>query len=47
MAVVDRQAKAFRRLPEGFAGQTVVGVGFDRDRLREAGIERGRRRSPP
>lgn len=40
VAVVDRQAKAFRRLPEGFTGQTVVGVGFDRDRLREAGIER-------
>jgi trk system potassium uptake protein len=40
VAVVDRQAKAFRRLPESFSGQTVVGVGFDRDRLREAGIER-------
>jgi trk system potassium uptake protein TrkA len=40
VAVVDRNVKAFRRLPEGFAGQTVVGVGFDRDRLREAGIER-------
>lgn len=40
VAVVDRNPKAFRRLPEGFAGQRVVGVGFDRDRLREAGIER-------
>jgi trk system potassium uptake protein TrkA len=40
VAVVDRNVKAFRRLPEGFAGQTVVGVGFDRDRLRDAGIER-------
>ena len=39
VAVVDKQAKAFRRLPEGFAGRTIQGVGFDRDRLREAGIE--------
>lgn len=40
VAVVDRQSKAFRRLPEDFAGQRVVGVGFDRECLREAGIER-------
>ena len=39
VAIVDRQEKAFRRLPEGFAGRKVVGVGFDRDRLTEAGIE--------
>jgi trk system potassium uptake protein TrkA len=39
VAVVDRQERAFRRLPEGFTGRTVVGVGFDRDRLTEAGIE--------
>jgi trk system potassium uptake protein len=39
VAVVDKQAKAFRRLPEGFSGRTIVGVGFDRDLLREAGIE--------
>jgi trk system potassium uptake protein TrkA len=39
VAVVDKQAKAFRRLPEGFGGRTIVGIGFDRDRLREAGIE--------
>jgi trk system potassium uptake protein TrkA len=39
VAVVDKAQKAFRRLPEGFSGRTVVGVGFDRDRLREAGIE--------
>ena len=39
VAVVDKQPKAFRRLPEAFAGKTIVGVGFDRDRLREAGIE--------
>ena len=38
-AVVDRKAEAFRRLPVDFTGQTVVGVGFDRDRLRAAGVE--------
>ncbi|MCX7619849.1 MAG: TrkA family potassium uptake protein [Acidimicrobiales bacterium] len=39
VAVIDRQKKAFRRLPEGFKGKTIVGVGFDRDNLRAAGIE--------
>lgn len=39
VAVVDKNAKAFRRLPEGFSGTTVQGVGFDRDLLRQAGIE--------
>jgi trk system potassium uptake protein TrkA len=40
VAIIDRVEKAFRRLPPGFDGQTIVGVGFDRDRLVEAGIER-------
>jgi trk system potassium uptake protein TrkA len=40
VAVIDRRPQAFRRLPEDFAGDTIVGVGFDRDRLVEAGIER-------
>ncbi|MSO86047.1 MAG: TrkA family potassium uptake protein [Acidimicrobiia bacterium] len=39
VAVIDKQAKAFRRLPEGFAGRFIQGVGFDRTHLREAGIE--------
>jgi len=39
VAIIDKQAKAFRRLPEGFSGRAIQGVGFDRDRLREAGIE--------
>jgi trk system potassium uptake protein TrkA len=39
VAVVDKEPRAFRRLHDGFAGRTVTGVGFDRDRLREAGIE--------
>jgi len=39
VAVIDRRSKAFERLPEGFSGRTVLGVGFDRDRLKAAGIE--------
>lgn len=39
VAVVDRRSKAFDRLPSDFAGRKVVGVGFDRDRLVDAGIE--------
>ena len=38
VAMLDKDPKAFRRLHEGFAGQQVVGVGFDRDRLEAAGI---------
>jgi trk system potassium uptake protein len=38
VAVVDRNQEAFRRLGADFAGTTVQGVGFDRDRLQEAGI---------
>lgn len=40
VAVVDKRREAFRRLPTGFGGITVVGFGFDRDTLIEAGIER-------
>ena len=40
VAVIDRKPEAFSRLGEGFTGQTVVGIGFDRDVLVEAGIER-------
>jgi trk system potassium uptake protein TrkA len=39
VAVVDKSERAFRRLPDTFPGRTVVGLGFDRDRLVEAGIE--------
>jgi trk system potassium uptake protein TrkA len=39
VAIIDRKESAFRRLPEGFAGKRIVGVGFDRDRLHEAGID--------
>ena len=40
VAVIDRDAAAFRRLSTDFAGQKVTGIGFDRDTLVEAGIER-------
>ena len=40
VAIVDKNARAFRRLPPSFAGQKIVGFGFDRDHLIEAGIER-------
>src|SRR5690349_20589377 len=39
VAVIDKNANAFRRLPAGYAGQRVVGFGFDRDNLEEAGID--------
>jgi len=41
VAVIDKNAEAFRkRLPETFAGQKIVGFGFDRDHLIAADIER-------
>ena len=40
VAVIDKDPNAFRRLPAGYAGQQIVGFGFDRDHLEEAGIER-------
>ena len=40
VAVVDQDAEAFRRLRPGFRGSKITGVGFDRDVLIEAGIER-------
>jgi trk system potassium uptake protein TrkA len=40
VAIIDRRREAFARLGPDFAGETVEGIGFDRDRLIEAGIER-------
>jgi trk system potassium uptake protein TrkA len=40
VAVIDKDVQAFRRLGTDFHGQQVVGVGFDRKVLTEAGIER-------
>ncbi len=38
VAVIDRDPKSFRRLPSNFGGRSVLGFGFDRDTLDEAGI---------
>ncbi|MGB7979256.1 MAG: TrkA family potassium uptake protein [Candidatus Nanopelagicales bacterium] len=38
VAVVDMDAESFRKLPPDFGGNTVVGIGFDRDTLIDAGI---------
>jgi trk system potassium uptake protein TrkA len=38
VAVIDRRPQAFRRLPDDFGGRALVGVGFDRDLLEQAGI---------
>ncbi|MDQ1356577.1 MAG: trk/ktr system potassium uptake protein [Acidimicrobiaceae bacterium] len=40
VAVLDKNARAFRRLPEEWPGLTVVGFGFDRDDLAAAGVDR-------
>ena len=40
VAVIDQDREAFRRLGADFNGLTVAGIGFDRDTLIEAGIER-------
>jgi len=40
VAVIDVNTEAFRRLGADFQGLTVTGIGFDRDILTTAGIER-------
>jgi trk system potassium uptake protein len=40
VSVIDQLASAFERLGDDYHGETVTGVGFDRDTLTEAGIER-------
>jgi trk system potassium uptake protein TrkA len=40
VAVIDQDPEAFRKLRSGFKGIKVTGVGFDREVLTEAGIER-------
>src|SRR4030081_944796 len=39
VAVIDRDSSAFNRLSPEFAGERVLGQGFDRDVLLRAGIE--------
>lgn len=38
VAIIDRDANAFRRLGDSFKGRTITGIGFDRDVLISAGI---------
>jgi trk system potassium uptake protein TrkA len=40
VSVIDKNEGAFRRLPPGWGGEAIVGPGFDRDRLEEAGAAR-------
>ncbi|MGH2723524.1 MAG: potassium channel family protein [Actinomycetota bacterium] len=39
VAIIDKRQEAFDRLPPGFDAKTVVGIGFDRETLEEAGIK--------
>ncbi len=39
ISIVDQRQESFRRLPERFPGQLVLGTGIDEDVLRSAGIE--------
>ena len=39
VAIIDKNRRAFRRLPPAWPGRTVVGFGFDRDHLAEAGVD--------
>jgi len=39
VSIIDKRADAFERLPPGFDAKTIVGMGFDRDVLEEAGIK--------
>jgi trk system potassium uptake protein TrkA len=39
ISVIDQDARSFMRLGETFPGNTVTGIGFDRETLIEAGIE--------
>jgi trk system potassium uptake protein TrkA len=40
VSIIDFDAESFRKLHPDFGGQTIVGVGYDRDTLIEAGIAR-------
>ena len=39
VAIVDKRKEAFDRLPPGFDARTIVGIGFDREILEQAGIK--------
>jgi trk system potassium uptake protein len=39
VTIIDKRASAFDRLPPGFEARTIVGLGFDRELLEEAGVK--------
>mgnify|MGYP003351355834 CR=1 FL=1 len=39
VAIIDKEENAFQILGDDFTGQKVLGIGFDRDTLIEAGSE--------
>ncbi len=39
VSVIDKNAYAFQRLADSFAGKTVTGFGFDRSHLEDAGVK--------
>ncbi|HZQ28093.1 MAG TPA: TrkA family potassium uptake protein [Acidimicrobiales bacterium] len=38
VAIIDKNRNAFRRLPDRWSGRAVLGFGFDRDHLEQAGV---------
>jgi trk system potassium uptake protein TrkA len=38
VGIIDKNRRAFRRLPDDYGGRVVVGFGFDRDHLALAGV---------
>jgi len=38
VSVIDKDRNAFHELPDGFGGKAILGFGFDRDHLEQAGI---------
>jgi trk system potassium uptake protein TrkA len=38
VAIIDKSRNAFRRLPERWGGRAVLGFGYDRDHLEQAGV---------
>jgi trk system potassium uptake protein TrkA len=38
VSVLDKDRNAFHELPEGFGGKAILGFGFDREHLEQAGI---------
>ncbi|HWI02953.1 MAG TPA: TrkA family potassium uptake protein [Acidimicrobiales bacterium] len=39
VSVIDKDRNAFHELPDGFSGKAILGFGFDRDHLEQAGIQ--------